>query len=152
MELPDFKRAQLVTQKWLGVCTPNSAFSGRGRGKIAKLPLKALDVVGRDPNACIQCFKIDIIATKLIAVCSCFICGRNIRSQSPLLFFCLCLHGLFLRNLLVETNLSAVNERGWERKGPPEIIQKFRLRNWPISSEDFPMTPMEGTVQHFGPF
>ena len=25
-----------------------------------------------------------------------------------------------------------------------EITQKFRLRNWPISSADFPMTPMEG--------
>ena len=30
-------------------------------------------------------------------------------------------------------------------KGPPEIIQKFRLRNWQISSADFPMTPMQGT-------
>ena len=29
-------------------------------------------------------------------------------------------------------------------KGAPEIIQKFGLRNWPISSADFPMTPMEG--------
>ena len=29
---------------------------------------------------------------------------------------------------------------------------KFRLRNWPISSVDFPMTPMEGTERHFGPF
>ena len=38
---------------------------------------------------------------------------------------------------------SAVNQRGRERKGPPEIIQKFRFRNWPISSADFPMTPME---------
>ena len=27
--------------------------------------------------------------------------------------------------------------RGRERKGPPEIIQKFRLRKWPISSADF---------------
>ena len=28
-------------------------------------------------------------------------------------------------------------QTGRERKGPPEIIQKFRLRNWPISSADF---------------
>ena len=27
---------------------------------------------------------------------------------------------------------SAVKQRGRERKGPPEMIQKFRLRNWPI--------------------
>ena len=41
---------------------------------------------------------------------------------------------------------SAVKQRGRERKGPPEIIQtKFRLRNWPISSADVPVTPMEGT-------
>ena len=38
---------------------------------------------------------------------------------------------------------SAVNERGRERKGPPETIQKFCLRKWPISNADFPMTPME---------
>ena len=38
-------------------------------------------------------------------------------------------------------------------KGPPEeIIQKFRLSKWPISSADFPMTPMERTEHHFGPF
>ena len=38
-------------------------------------------------------------------------------------------------------------------KGPGEegAPGKFRLRNWPISSADFPMTPMEGT-DHFGPF
>ena len=36
-------------------------------------------------------------------------------------------------------------------KGPPEIIQKFCVRNWPISSAAFPMTHMEGTEQHFGP-
>ena len=47
---------------------------------------------------------------------------------------------------------SAAQQRGRERKGPPEIIQKFHLRNWPISSADFPMTPMEGTEHHFGPF
>ena len=41
--------------------------------------------------------------------------------------------------------------KGQERKGPPEIIQKFRLRNWSISSAAFPMTPMEGTERHFGP-
>ena len=40
---------------------------------------------------------------------------------------------------------SAVRQRGRERKGPPEIIQKFRLRKWPISSADFPMTPMGRT-------
>ena len=34
--------------------------------------------------------------------------------------------------------LSAAEQRGRERKGPPEIIKKFRLRNWPISSADFP--------------
>ena len=33
-----------------------------------------------------------------------------------------------------------------------EIIQKYRLRKWPISSADFPMTPMERTEHHFGPF
>ena len=37
-------------------------------------------------------------------------------------------------------------------KGPPEIIQKFRPRKWPISSADFPMTPMERAEHHFGPF
>ena len=45
-----------------------------------------------------------------------------------------------------------VKQRGRERKGPPEIIQKSRLRNWPISSADFPMNPMEETEHHFGPF
>ena len=37
--------------------------------------------------------------------------------------------------------------KGPGEKGAPEIqiIQKFRLRNWPVSSADFPMTPMEGT-------
>ena len=44
------------------------------------------------------------------------------------------------------------SEGDWERKGPSEITQKFRLRNWPISSADFPMTPIEGTEHHFGPF
>ena len=38
---------------------------------------------------------------------------------------------------------SAVKPRGRERKRPPEIIQKFRLRKWPISSADCPVTPME---------
>ena len=47
---------------------------------------------------------------------------------------------------------SAVKQSGRQRKGPPEIIQKFRLRKWPISSADFPMTPMERTEHHFGPF
>ena len=47
---------------------------------------------------------------------------------------------------------SAVKQRGRERKGPPEIIQTFRLRNWPISSAAFPVTPMEGTDTVFGPF
>ena len=37
-------------------------------------------------------------------------------------------------------------------QGPPEIIQKSRLRNWPISSADFPMTPLKGTDTIFGPF
>ena len=37
-----------------------------------------------------------------------------------------------------------------EEGGPPEIIQKFRLRNWQISSADFPMTPMERAEHHFG--
>ena len=48
--------------------------------------------------------------------------------------------------------MSAVNQRGREREGPPEIIQKFRLRNWPISSADVLMTPMEGTEHHSGLF
>ena len=47
---------------------------------------------------------------------------------------------------------SAVKQRGRERKGPPEIIQKFRLRKWPILSADFPRAPMERTEHHFGPF
>ena len=48
---------------------------------------------------------------------------------------------------------SAVEQRGHEIKRTPEIIQKFSLRNWPISSADFPMTPMEGTEHRFfGPF
>ena len=47
---------------------------------------------------------------------------------------------------------SAVNQRGRERKGRPEIIQKFRVRKWPISSADFPMTPMERAEHHSGPF
>ena len=34
--------------------------------------------------------------------------------------------------------------KGPGEKGAPEIIQKFRLRNWPVSGVDFPMTPMEG--------
>ena len=42
--------------------------------------------------------------------------------------------------------------KGPGERGPPEIIQKFRLRNWSISSADFPMTPMEGTEDHFGSF
>ena len=33
-------------------------------------------------------------------------------------------------------NQQQTKGRGWERKGPPEIIQKFRRRNWPISSAD----------------
>ena len=41
------------------------------------------------------------------------------------------------------TMLSAVKQRGRERKGTPEITQKFRSRNWPISSADLPMTLME---------
>ena len=48
--------------------------------------------------------------------------------------------------------LSAVNKRGRERKGPPEINQKYRLRKWPISSADFPMTPMERAEHYFGSF
>ena len=47
---------------------------------------------------------------------------------------------------------SAVKQRVRERKGPPEIIQKFRLRNWPVASAEIPMTPMEGTKRHLGPF
>ena len=51
--------------------------------------------------------------------------------------------------------LGAVNKRVWiaiasasskgaGRERAPEIIQKFRLRSWPISRADFPMTVMEG--------
>ena len=47
---------------------------------------------------------------------------------------------------------SAVNQRGRERKGPPEIVQKFHLRKRPISSADLPMTPIERAEHHFGPF
>ena len=44
-------------------------------------------------------------------------------------------------------------DQQWNKgaEGVPEIIQKFRLRNWLISSADFSMTPMEGTEHHFGP-
>ena len=39
---------------------------------------------------------------------------------------------------------SAVKHCCRERKGPPEIISRnFTLRNWPISSADFPMAPMD---------
>ena len=31
-----------------------------------------------------------------------------------------------------EKHVISSKQRGWERKGPPEIIQKFRLRNWSI--------------------
>ena len=41
---------------------------------------------------------------------------------------------------------SAVKQRGQERKGPPEIIQKFRLRKWPISSSEFPMTSLQSAI------
>ena len=54
--------------------------------------------------------------------------------------------------LSVAFSSKLLKQRGRERKGRAEIIQKFRLRNWPISSADFPMTPMEGTEHHFGPF
>ena len=60
--------------------------------------------------------------------------------------------GLFLGAPRETQQLSAVKQRGRERKGSPEIIQKLRLRNWPVSSADFPMTPMQGTEHHFGPF
>ena len=36
--------------------------------------------------------------------------------------------------------------------GPQKSSQKFRHRKWPISSADFPLTPMERTEHHFGPF
>ena len=52
----------------------------------------------------------------------------------------------------VRVCVSSVQQRGRERKGQPEIIQRFRLRKWPISSADFPMTPMERAEHHFGPF
>ena len=56
------------------------------------------------------------------------------------------------RTFVPECGLSsAVKQRGRERK-LPEIIQKFCLRKWPISSADFPMTPTERTEHHFGPF
>ena len=42
-------------------------------------------------------------------------------------------------------------QRGPGEEGPPEIIQKFRVRKSPISSAGFPMTPMERTEHHFGP-
>ena len=41
--------------------------------------------------------------------------------------------------------LQQYKQRGRERKGHPEIIQKLRVRNWPILSADFAMTPTEGT-------
>ena len=47
---------------------------------------------------------------------------------------------------------SAVNQRGRERKGPPETIQKFRLKKWPISSADFPSRLLWKEQHHFGPF
>ena len=48
--------------------------------------------------------------------------------------------------------ISAGKRSGRERKGPPEIIQKFRLRKRPISSADFPVTPLERAEHHVGPF
>ena len=45
--------------------------------------------------------------------------------------------------------LSAVKQRGRERKGPQKSSRNFvSERKWPISSADFPMTPMEGTEHH----
>ena len=38
-----------------------------------------------------------------------------------------------------------LKQNGPGERGAPEILQKFCLRNWPILSADFPMTPMEGT-------
>ena len=44
-------------------------------------------------------------------------------------------------------------QKGPGEKGAPRNHPEIRLRNWPISSTDFPMTPMEGTEHHFvGPF
>ena len=43
-------------------------------------------------------------------------------------------------------------QRGRERKGPPDVIQEFRLRKWLISSADFPSTPMKRLEHYFGPF
>ena len=39
-----------------------------------------------------------------------------------------------------------------EKEAPRNHQQKFRVRNWPIWSADFPMTPMEGTEHDVGPF
>ena len=39
---------------------------------------------------------------------------------------------------------------GWGCKKNPQEFS--RLRNWPISSADFPMTPMEGTEHHLALF
>ena len=50
------------------------------------------------------------------------------------------------------SKFSAAKQRGRERQGPPKIIQKFRLRKCPISSADFPISPMERAEHHFGPF
>ena len=57
-----------------------------------------------------------------------------------------------LWNDALDMTISAIKQRRWERKGPSEIIQKFRLRNWPISSADLPITPIKGTEHHFAPF
>ena len=49
------------------------------------------------------------------------------------------------------TNVSS-KTKGPGEKGPPRDHPEFRLRNSPISSADFPMTPLEGTEHHFGLF
>ena len=48
------------------------------------------------------------------------------------------------------TGLVSSKTKGPGEEGAPEIIQKFRLRKWPISSADVPRTPMERTEHNFG--
>ena len=49
--------------------------------------------------------------------------------------------------------VSAVKQRGRERKGTKKKVMKFRLRNWPISSADLFPYDSYGRDRHlFGPF
>ena len=63
----------------------------------------------------------------------------------PVLFFP-CQNPRQIRACFGSSSFPSSTTRGPGEKGAPRNHQqKFRLRNWPISSADFPMTPMQGT-------